>query len=54
MIYADTKYATRCRYLCDSVRWVKICYLLHAHKIRMTKMYDESKWIGMYETKTRI
>jgi hypothetical protein len=21
------------------------------HKIRMTKMYDERKWIGMYENK---
>jgi hypothetical protein len=25
------------------IRYTKICYLLRAHKIRMTKMYDERK-----------
>jgi hypothetical protein len=51
MIYTNTKYATWCRYLCNLVHCIKICYLLHAVKIRMTKMYDESKWIGMYRNK---
>jgi hypothetical protein len=26
-----------------TVHCVKICYMLHTHKIRMTKMYDEKK-----------
>jgi hypothetical protein len=25
--------------------------MLHAHKIRMTQMYDERKWIGIYGNK---
>jgi hypothetical protein len=37
MIYTDTKYATRCRYLCNLVYYVKICYLMQAHKIRIAK-----------------
>jgi hypothetical protein len=43
MIYTDTNYATRFRYLCNSVHCVKIYYLLHAHKIRMAKIYDKRK-----------
>jgi hypothetical protein len=34
LIY-DIIYATRCRYLCNLVHCLKICYLLHTHKIRM-------------------
>jgi hypothetical protein len=30
-------------YLCNSVQYVKICFLLHAHKFRMIRMYDERK-----------
>jgi hypothetical protein len=26
-----------------SVHYIKICYLLHAHKIRMSKIYDEKE-----------
>ena len=51
MIYTDTSYATQCRYLCKSVHCVKICFLLHAHKFRMTGMCDERKWIGMHGNK---
>jgi hypothetical protein len=51
MIYNYTSYAIRCSYLCNSAHCVKICYLLHAHKIRMTKMYDERKYIGMHGKK---
>jgi hypothetical protein len=51
MIYTDTNYATRCRYLCNSVHCVKIGYLVQAHKIRLAKMYDERKWIGMHGNK---
>jgi hypothetical protein len=51
MIYNDTNYATQCRYLCNSVYYIKICYLLHAHKIRMTKIYDKSKWLGIHGNK---
>jgi hypothetical protein len=51
MIYTGTNYSTRCRYLCNSVHCVKICYLLHAHKIRMTKMYDERNRLTYMETK---
>jgi hypothetical protein len=51
MIYTDTSYATQCRYLCNSVHCVKICFLLHAHKFRMTGMCDERKWIGMHGNK---
>jgi hypothetical protein len=51
MIYTNTNYGTQCRYLCNSVHCVKICYLLHAHKIRMTKMYDEMKYISVHGNK---
>jgi hypothetical protein len=54
MIHTNTKYDTRCRYLCNSVHYVKICYLLHAHKIRMTKIYDERKWIDIYGKKSYL
>jgi hypothetical protein len=43
MIYTDTKYATLCRYLYNSVQCVNICYPLHAHKFRMKRMCDERK-----------
>jgi hypothetical protein len=33
--------------ICNSVYCVKICFLLHAHKFRMTGMCDERKYIGM-------
>jgi hypothetical protein len=36
-IYTNTKYAIRCRYLCNLVHYVKVFYLLHVHKIRMAK-----------------
>jgi hypothetical protein len=32
----------------------KICYLLPTHKIRMAKICDERKWIGMHEKKKII
>jgi hypothetical protein len=51
MIYSDTNYATQCRYLCNLVHYVKICFLLHAHKFRMTEMCDEKKLIEMYGNK---
>jgi hypothetical protein len=51
MIYTDTNYATQCRYLYNLVRCIKICYLLHAHKIRMTKMYDQRNGLACMETK---
>jgi hypothetical protein len=41
IIYIDTKYATWYRYLFNSVYYVKICYPLHAHKFRMSRMCDE-------------
>jgi hypothetical protein len=53
MIYIDTNYATKYRYLCNSIHCVKIGYLLHAHKFRMTKMYDKRKWIGMHGNKKK-
>jgi prolyl oligopeptidase PreP (S9A serine peptidase family) len=34
----------------NSAHYVKICYML-LDKIRMTKMYDERKWIVMYGNK---
>jgi hypothetical protein len=34
--------------LCKSVYYIKICFLLHAHKFRMTVLCDERKWIGMH------
>jgi hypothetical protein len=37
MIYTDTNYATRCRYLCNSVHCVKISFLLHTHKLMMAR-----------------
>jgi hypothetical protein len=54
IIYTDTKYATKYGYLCNSLHCVKIYYLLHVHKIRMAKMYDKRKWVGMYVNKNRI
>jgi hypothetical protein len=51
MIYSDTNYATRCRYLCNLVHCVKFCFLSHEHKFRMTRMCDERKWIDMHENK---
>jgi hypothetical protein len=54
MIYNDTNYATQCRYLCNSVYYIKICYLLHAHKIRMTKYTIKVNGLAFMETKNRI
>jgi hypothetical protein len=48
MIFADTNYAIRYRYLCILVHCIKICFLLHAHKFRMTGMCDEWKLIGIH------
>jgi hypothetical protein len=45
----NTKYATHCMYLCNTVHCVKICFLLHAHKFSMIGMCDERKWIDMNE-----
>jgi hypothetical protein len=50
MIYTDTKYATWCKYLCNSVYYVKKIKL-HAHKFGMAGMCDERKWIDMYVNK---
>jgi hypothetical protein len=36
-VYTDINYTIRCRYLCNSVYCVKICFLLRAHKFRMTR-----------------
>jgi archaellum biogenesis ATPase FlaH len=47
----DTNYATRCRYLCNEVRYIKICFMLHAHKFRVTRMCIERKWIDMHGNK---
>jgi hypothetical protein len=33
----DTNYATRRRYLCNSVHYVKIYFLLHAHQLRIAR-----------------
>jgi hypothetical protein len=49
MIYTDTNYATQCIYLCNSIHYVKIYYMLHAQN-RMTKIYDERK-MGMHGNK---
>jgi hypothetical protein len=51
MIYTDTKYATLCRQLCNSVYCVKICYLLHAHKFRMTGFTMKGNRLACMETK---
>jgi hypothetical protein len=54
MIYTDTSYATRCKYLCNLVHCVKICFMLHEHKFRMQKMRDERKWVVMHRNKTNV
>jgi hypothetical protein len=36
------------------VRCVKIYFLPYAHKIKMTRMCIEIKWIGMYGNKNLI
>jgi hypothetical protein len=52
MIYTDTNYAIWCRYLCNSVHCVKICYLLHARKIRMAKCtMKEMNWLAWKQKK---
>jgi hypothetical protein len=50
MVYTDTKYSTQCRYLCNSVHYVKICYPLYAHKFRMERICNEKR-IGMHRNK---
>jgi hypothetical protein len=47
MTYTNINYATQYRYLCSVVHRVKIYFLLHAHKFRMTRMCIERKWIGI-------
>jgi hypothetical protein len=39
------------KYLCTVVQCEKICFLLHAYKFRMTRMYVEKKWIDMHGNK---
>jgi hypothetical protein len=51
MIYIDTNYVTQCRYLCNTVSHIKISFLLHVHKFRMTRMSVERKWIDMHGNK---
>jgi hypothetical protein len=51
MTYTDTNYVTRYRYLCSVAPRKNICFLLHAHKFRMTRMCVKRKLIGMYENK---
>ena len=34
-----------------SIYYVKNCFLLHAHKFRMTGICDERKWIDMHGNK---
>jgi hypothetical protein len=51
MTCTDTNYATRCRYLCSVVHCIKICFLLYAHKFRVTRMCVERKWIDMHANK---
>jgi hypothetical protein len=51
MIYTDTNYGTRYRYLCSVVHRIKICFMLHAHKFKMKRMWVERKWIDMHENK---
>jgi hypothetical protein len=38
-------------YIWIVVHRVKNCFLLHAHKFRMTRMCFERKWIDMHENK---
>jgi hypothetical protein len=45
-IYTYTNYATRCMYLCNVVCYVKICFLLHAHKLRITRMCVEKNGLA--------
>jgi hypothetical protein len=52
MIYTDTNYATRYRYLCSVAHRVKkIYFLLHAHQFKIATMYVERKVIVMYGNK---
>jgi hypothetical protein len=48
MIFENTNYATLCKYLCNSIHCVKICFLIYAHKFRTIRMWDEWKWIDMH------
>jgi hypothetical protein len=54
MIYTDTNYTTRCRYLCNSVHCVKICFLLHAHKFRMARFAMKENRLACIKTKTYL
>jgi hypothetical protein len=51
MIYTDTNYTTQCIYLCNIVGRIKISFLLHVHKFRMTRMCVERKLIHMHVNK---
>jgi hypothetical protein len=48
MTYTDTNYDTLCRYLCSVVHHAKKCFLLHAHRFRMARMFIEKEWINMH------
>jgi hypothetical protein len=53
-IYADTNYATRCRYLCNLIYCVKICFLLYAHKFRMTRFAMKGNQLACMKTKKNL
>jgi hypothetical protein len=46
-----TKYTTWCRYLCNSLDCVKICFMLHAHKFKMTRFAMKGNRLACMETK---
>jgi hypothetical protein len=50
-LYTDINYATWCSYLCNTVRRIKISFMLHVHKFRMTRMCVKRKWIDMHGNK---
>jgi hypothetical protein len=54
MIYNDTNYVTRCKYLCSVVHRIKIYFLLHAHKFKIAKMSVEMKRFNMYGNKKNM
>jgi hypothetical protein len=51
MIYTATNYATLCRYLYNSVHYIKIYFLQHEHKFRMTKCAMKVNGLTCMETK---